>query len=171
MSEQITHMSKAEMLARMQEERARLEAVLGQLSPAQMALPGVEADWSVKDILAHIVAWEGFMRSRMAAALRGEMPGTPQSDADVDQMNAGFFQANKNLPLEEVLAKFADSYQQSYQLVVDTPEADLEDAERFPWRRGRPLCMLVGGNTWWHYEEHRQSIETWLAQHQTQIEE
>lgn len=164
MSAQITQMSKAEMLEKMAGERAHLEAVLAQLTPAQMVLPGVEADWSVKDILAHIAAWEEFMRTRLTAALRGETPDTPQSDAEVDRMNAEFFRAYKALPLADVLATFADSYAQSRQLVGDTPEADLQDAERFPWRQGRPLWLLVGGNTWWHYEEHCRSIETWLAQ-------
>ncbi|MCA9937291.1 MAG: ClbS/DfsB family four-helix bundle protein [Anaerolineales bacterium] len=166
MSEQITKMSKAEMLHRMAQERARLEAALAALTPAQMLLPGVEADWSVKDILAHIVSWEMFMHQGITAAWRGETPHTLQTDAEVDQMNAAFFRENKDRALDDVLAAFADAYEQSRRMVLDTPDADLMEAERFPWRQGRPLWLLVGGNTWWHYEEHRQSIERWLAQNQ-----
>lgn len=92
MSEQITQMSKAEILEKMQGERTRLEAVLAQLSPAQMVLPGVEVDWSVKDILAHIVAWEGFMCSRIAAARCGEVPSMPQTDTEVDQINRHYLE-------------------------------------------------------------------------------
>jgi hypothetical protein len=46
-------------------------------------------------------------------------------------------------------------------VVEDTPEDDF-DPHRFPCRNGEPLWKTVAANTWWHYEEHRQSIRTWL---------
>jgi hypothetical protein len=50
------HVTKAELLARLDREQTRLAAVLASLLPAQWTLPGVVGDWSVKDVLAHIIA-------------------------------------------------------------------------------------------------------------------
>ena len=39
-------------------ERRRLEKNLSKLSGTDMLQQGVVGEWSIKDILAHIVAWE-----------------------------------------------------------------------------------------------------------------
>jgi hypothetical protein len=50
--------SKAELIKDIQVERQRLEKVLATLSKDEMTRPGVIGESTVKDILAHLVAWE-----------------------------------------------------------------------------------------------------------------
>lgn len=45
-------------MAAVEQERGALEAQLAQLSDEQNTMPGVVGDWPVKDVLAHLVAWE-----------------------------------------------------------------------------------------------------------------
>lgn len=50
--------SKDKLLKDIHTERRRLEKTLSNLSMEDMIKPGVTGTWSVKDILAHLVAWE-----------------------------------------------------------------------------------------------------------------
>ena len=49
-------------------------------------------------------------------------------------------------------------------IAAETPDAVLFDAEHFAWREGRPLWFMVAANTYWHYAEHREHLEQWLAE-------
>src|SRR3712207_6012373 len=51
-------MKKSELLARVGEARARLDAALDGLSEEDATRVGVTPEWSVKDCLAHIAMWE-----------------------------------------------------------------------------------------------------------------
>ena len=65
---------KAELLAAIQEERAHLERLLSPLSEEQLCQPVLGGQRSVKDILAHLTAWEQRCISWVEAGLRGETP-------------------------------------------------------------------------------------------------
>lgn len=60
-----------------------------------------------------------------------------------------------------MLADFQDSYQQSLKAVEALSEEDLTDPNRFDWREGEPLWVMVAANTFWHYKEHGESIHAW----------
>jgi hypothetical protein len=62
-----------------------------------------------------------------------------------------------------VLGDFRSSYLQIVEAVQAMPEEDLIDPRRFAWLDGDSLRQLVAGDTYDHYEEHRQQIEEWLA--------
>ncbi len=154
--------TKAELLERIRAARRDLEAVLMDIPEEQMLQPGVMGDWSVKDILAHLVSWEKSMVRWITQAVEGETPEIPQTDEEIDQLNARFYLENRDRPLGEVLADFHRSYQAALARVATTSERDLIDPQRFPFRQGRPLWYNAAGNTWWHYEEHAESLRSWL---------
>ena len=58
MNAQTEKMTKSELLNQIRTERGQLEETLARLTHAQMLLPGVDGEWSVKDALAHISTWE-----------------------------------------------------------------------------------------------------------------
>ena len=164
MSEQ---MSKKQILELIQSERAAFEVTLAQLSQAQMTRPGPDSDWSGKDILAHLAAWQQKMIQWLQESLRGETPDRPAPGMawdDLDALNEQLYLENKDKSLAEVLAAFNHMYQQSWQVVENLTEADLLDPDRFEWRRGDPMWHLVAANTWEHYREHRETIDHWLKQ-------
>jgi hypothetical protein len=160
MNAQIETMTKHILLDQIRSERGQLEETLARLTHAQMLLPGVDGEWSVKDALAHISAWERRMISWIGSHLRGEEPTIPLP-WDVERMNAETFTQVKDLPLAEVLKEFRISYWDSLALSESLSEEQLQTVYADTWPMG-PLWTGVAANTNWHYKEHRRDIEKWL---------
>ncbi|MCP4426141.1 MAG: ClbS/DfsB family four-helix bundle protein [Chloroflexi bacterium] len=156
--------TKAEIFDLITQTRTELEATLARVGEAQMMETGVENGWSIKDILAHIAVWEGWMAQWLTEAIRGEIPDQPQTDEEVDRRNAAAYEANRERPLADILAEFHQVHQEALRAIQAVPEADLFEPGRFLWRKGNPLWHMVGGNTFWHYREHIESIENWLGE-------
>ena len=157
-------MTKEEILHLIRQERESLERTLSELNAAQMTVPGVESDWSVKDILAHITDWELRMVRWIEESQRGEVPQRPEPGMtwdDLDLLNDRTFRLNKDRRLSNVMTDFHASYQKALYAVDSLTERDLVDAKRFEWRDGDPMWQMVAANTWWHYKEHNATISDW----------
>ncbi len=167
MAEHIEPKSKRELLEILQDEKGRLDEVIGQLTKDQLLEPGIESGRSVKDILAHIIDWEQRMIrwiQESAAGLVPQRPAPGMTWNDLDKLNEQTYLQNKNKALAEVLPAFANSYNQALVAVQGLTDEDLFDGSRFAWRDGDPMWHMVAANTWWHYKEHREQIETWLEE-------
>ena len=65
-------MDKPDLRNWLQEEYGQWEALLDQIGPARMDQPGVNGDWSMKDIAAHLTGWNRWLVARFQAAQRNE---------------------------------------------------------------------------------------------------
>jgi len=135
---------------------------LSQLSPEQWLQPGIEGDWSPKDTIAYLSAWEGRVIRRSSEALGEQVPERPVGDQVVDRINAQIYAENRERPLAEVRAEFESSYPQVLRAVEDTPEEDLPRTGLFLAWGDIPLWKFLSVLTWQHYEMHHQPIRTWL---------
>src|SRR5579863_2571499 len=157
---------KAELLAMIQAEYDRFEALLASLSEEQMTIPGVNGVWSVKDNIAHLSAWQGYQAARSEGVLNGVEPPDPTSGLeDEDAQNDYYYQQFKDRPLAEVLADFRASYQR---VLAATQALSWEALNApFPWdSNGVPVGGYTIGNTYGHYEVHREMIQRWLESQQ-----
>lgn len=157
--------TKQEMLDLINDEWIALEDVLRSLDEEKLDQVGVEGGWTVKDVLAHITAWEKLMIQWLQESLRGETPQRPapgESWDDLDDFNERLYSDNKGKMLGEVLQEFTEVHARAIQAVSGMQESDLIDPDRFEWRRGDPIWHLVAGNTWLHYAEHRETISRWI---------
>lgn len=159
MNDRIEHITKPELLDQIRAERQRLEEVIAALTPDQMLQPGASGEWTVKDVLAHISAWERRMIYWIGSHLRGEAPDLPLP-WDVERMNAETYAEVKDKPLAEVLEEFRQSYRDALALAESLNEGQLQTIYTDTWPMG-PLWLGVAANTNWHYKEHRESIEAW----------
>lgn len=158
-------MDKATLLDKIRTRQAEFEALLATLNANQLTTPGVNGDWSIKDILAHLVAWQKRTLAYLAAAAHQEKPGVESisSDAEMNDLNARFYAGNKTRALTDVMADFKNTYAQVVDAVQVLSEEDLFEPNRFTWLRGDPMWELVAGNTYEHIDEHIGSIQAWLA--------
>jgi hypothetical protein len=154
-------MDKEKLLDEMQKSYAALEALLTPLSEEQMTTPGVNGVWSIKDNLAHIVAWQQHELDRQRAIREGVELPEPWPGLSVDESNERIYQENKARPLADVRAELRTGHQQ----LIDTVEAmSNEDLNRpIAWLNGNAPWEYIAGNTYEHYQEHGQIIRDWLA--------
>ncbi len=158
-------MTKSKLVDLIMSERKKLEDCLAQVSAEDKTMPGVENGWSVKDVMAHISAWEGKMRLWLEQITTGVTPDRPPPGEpwpNLDQLNQQIYDENRDKSLAVVEDEFVNSYQETLRLVNSMPEEDLIDPQRYKWSGADPLYYLVGGNTFWHYEEHLVSINKWI---------
>jgi hypothetical protein len=155
---------KAELIARIAQEWTVLFQTIAKIKPEQMNTPDV-GGWTPKDNLAHLAAWEGFM-------LRKYLQGQPAHQAlqideaileqlDEDGINQILFERNRLRGKEDVLKEVEHIHAELLDTLEQMPFADLmqpnaEDPQR------RPVIIWVMGNTYQHYREHRQTIQTTL---------
>jgi hypothetical protein len=168
MSENYNPPNKSALLDVIITERGNLESFLLELTDSQMVETGVEADWSIKDIMAHIAAWERLAHDRIHAALTGKPLKFPviKGDDFVDKFNADVYQRNVTAPLEIVQSEFQASYQ-DFMALIETLEDDfLFQKLPFDWAGDLTAQILISANTHWHYFEHAASIEKWLHNYQ-----
>ena len=153
---------KSELLAEIDQEWVSIERICAGLSEADMIAPGVEGEWSVKDILCHISAWEKYLLDRLGMVMTGQPPNYPsmKSWEDVHRFNAQVYAENKDRPLNSVIIEFRSLYRG----VMTVLEALSEDQLTQPYSYDFPddaltLLRLIRGNTSEHYREHRVAIE------------
>jgi hypothetical protein len=153
-------MTRATFLDSLRSGHADWEALLAQIDADGMVLPGVEGEWSVKDIIAHVTWHEremlGVLRTR--ALVGSELWNLP-----LDQRNAAIYEQNKNRALNDVLEESQQIFPQLLELSESLTDEELNDPRRFsempeewsPWG-------LIADNIYTHYADHIVSIRAWL---------
>jgi hypothetical protein len=136
------------------------------LAEEQLNAPG-PGGWSIKDNLAHLAAWERFMRLHY-------LDGHPAHEAmaidpatferlDEDGVNAVLHERNRDRPAAEILAELKQTHQETLAALDGMSYADLM-RQRFPDDpQARPVVAWVIGNTYEHYREHREIIDRMLG--------
>jgi len=145
---------------------ATLATLLAPLNEEQMTTPGVSGEWSIKDILAHLTAWQKCLLTDMQDATSGDEPATSAlniTGEEMDRLNEQFYQGNKARPLNEVLTDFHSTHSQMLATVQAMSEEDLTDPDRFAWTDGKPLWQFVASETYEHSLEHMGAMRRWLA--------
>jgi hypothetical protein len=159
--------TKAQLLDEMRQENDQFEALLAAIGPARMTQPEVAGGWSIKDIVAHLTAWRRRSVARFQAARTGEPAAPPPwppelQDEDFDAINAWIYAANRDRPLEAVLADSRDTFQQLVDAISALEEAQLRDQSRFAWLEG---SQFRGSTFFGHFhDEHESDMRAWLAQ-------
>jgi len=153
---------KAELMQRIEREWTALQRAIEGLGDEQMNVPDT-GGWSIKDNLAHLAAWERFMRLHHLRDLPPhEVMGVDQAtfeQVDENGLNAILFERNRSRSIADVLAGLNRSHADVLPDLEPMSFADLMK-QRFPGDpEARPLIDWVIGNTYDHYREHRAAIE------------
>lgn len=134
--------SKTAIVARLEEERARLEALAASLPPALLAERGVVGEWSAKDVLAHLADWEAHMLVWLAVARQGDdVPGPEPGLAwdEIPEFNRRVYEAHRDEPLDEVFAAFRDAHRRFMAMAAAMPEEEMLARGRYPLTAGDAL--------------------------------
>jgi hypothetical protein len=162
-----TYLNRAVILERIQTERRRLEQNLVEVPAREMETPGVVGDWSVKDVLAHLVDWEQRFLGWYEAGRRGEWPAVPAPGIgwhELDLLNRQIYERNRERDLEEILADFHASYAQVRATVEAMSQDEIFEPGRYDWLGENALVGPILANTANHYRWAKGHIRAWRLQ-------
>jgi hypothetical protein len=147
--------SKPELLELTYSEHEKLVQKINGMTPDELIFPGSMGNWSVKDILQHLVDWEQRWIRWYQAGKRGENVITPEQGYNWRQMgilNEKYRLMHKDRPLNQVMADFSASYQQIVKVIEKIPEEEMLTIGVYTWTRELPLIAWIAGNTCEHYQ-------------------
>jgi hypothetical protein len=150
-------MNKPELLESIRRERARLDELIAPLDDDDLTTPGVVEQQSIKDLLAHVTAWEQLCLIWMRTGRRIEGPFTDES---LNALNAEMFERDRNLTVADVRTRARRSYAEVLESVG--AQSDEVLAADPAWAPGRALWEVISSNTDEHYREHADQIDVWL---------
>jgi hypothetical protein len=169
-------MNKSELLNWLQEEYRQWEALLDQIGPERMEQPGVNGDWSMKDIVAHLTGWQPRVNAHLRAVQRGEPEPPPPWPAHLqtdDDINAWIYESHRRRSLGEVL----DESRQVFRQLLNVVEALPPDVRIEQVHQGARVYHLVWldsqrfqpGEFFDHFhDDHEPDVRAWLARMENQ---
>lgn len=146
--------AKTELLDLLREAQAAQRAFVDNLSDAERDASGTfnYADWTAKDVVAHCTFWSEQMHERLATIQRGEVP-KPNSDEDIDRLNAQAYQERRDRSWSEVLA---DSEKALQTLIDDISQLDDDQILKTGYfaQPDGTIWRSVLGNSYSHSTQH-----------------
>jgi uncharacterized protein (TIGR03083 family) len=145
---------KEQVLEKIEEAWAALNASYAGLSDADLTEPGVTGSWSVRDILAHVTTWEEEALAMLPIILQGDTPPRYKDRyGGIDAFNALRTEQKRSLSPAEVLEQLAETHRRLTDYVQGVPEEQFAQETRF--RRRLRL------DTYSHYPIHARAIREW----------
>jgi hypothetical protein len=116
-------------------EHSRLLAEVERLPRTERSLPGACAEWSVKDLLAHLDAWNEMFLTWVAQGAAGGTPIVPAKGhtwKTTPALNDEIWRRTREDEYDEVMARLHDSHSR-VQTVVENYSDDLFTPGRLAW--------------------------------------
>ena len=153
-------MNRDELTDSLEAARAKLDAALDGLSAEELTAPGPVGDWSVKDLLAHVTAWDVDLLTNLGKVKRGLKPGRTQwNKALIQTQNEAWHTELLDRPLERVLADYDGVHTQVLKAAQSLSDAEL--AAPADWLQGKPLYQYFVDHIVTHEDEHGLALAEW----------
>lgn len=145
-------------------ERAQWNALLAQVKPDRMEIPGVEGDWSVKDLVAHLTWYEqAVVEGAQQVQNTGKFTRRRPEGVSMDDMNSRIAVESRARSASDVLAEADAVFRQLLAIVEAIPQDMLNDPKRLGLPDDMVPWMGVANNSYAHYREHEPALHAWLA--------
>lgn len=164
---------KEHILAALREQFESWNQLLTSLSEEQITAPRFDLDWSIKDVIAHLWAWQQISSARMEAGALNREPEYPEWivslenwEEEADRLNALTFEKNHAKPWSEVYQNWKSGFLQFLELGNQVAERDLLDGEKYGWLHGYSLAFILIAS-YDHHQEHYEKLAEHLRQRST----
>jgi len=159
---------KQTLLDLMELHRAAWDDTISRFSRNRLLESGVESDWSVKDVIAHVAAYEDWTAEQMEASHRGVVVSEQDLQAmgaegwyDVDNRNRRLHEQMQDKPLDEVLVLSEQAFNRLLEAVESLSDEELQTPQW--WSVGKPLVTAIPAQSFEHYAQHIDALKAWLA--------
>lgn len=129
--------NKAELLEYLTQGRARLLSAIEGLGEEEMTISGVVGDWSVKEVLAHIAAWDKESKAVIERAISQEQPKfdyTISGRRGFAKWNAQEVEKRRAMSVGQILAEMEEAREGLIELTRQLSDEELSRRFIPPWR-------------------------------------
>jgi hypothetical protein len=156
---------KEHILAALKEKFDSWEELLTGLSEEQIIVPHFDYDWSIKDVIAHLWAWQQISIARVEAGLWNQKPQLPDWivesvenwEEDSDRVNALTFEKYHEKSWTEIHQNWQEGFLWFLELGNKISERDLLDGDKYPWLNGYSLAFILIAS-YDHHQEHYEKL-------------
>jgi hypothetical protein len=142
----------------MEQSRRATLAVLARLPEGEIARPRTQGRWSIKDLLAHVAAWEeeGAYRLELIARGRGTRIHFYHDPREIDRFNARVVSAARQTPFPRLLRRLARTRDRLTSALNRLPPRALRDPSH-----EIPVIGWLPEFAWTHEQGHLREIKAW----------
>ena len=143
----------------------RLLELVASIPNDKKVIPGVNGEWTVKDVLAHLCAWHSLIETWYIEGMAGnkpEMPAPGYTWKTTPQLNERIFQDHKNESLDLVFQNLRNSHSKVQGMIEKHSDEDLFTKKRYPWTGSTSMGSYFVSATSSHYQWAIDLIKKWL---------
>jgi uncharacterized protein (TIGR03083 family) len=163
-------------LERLRAARERLLNSFAGVDSQELSSEPTAGDWTVKDLLGHVVSWNEEFRACIRSIQQGGHPGFERSisgEDDFDRWNQEQAAQKRAWTWERILADLERDYQEAVDLILGLEPGDLRKRGVTPWKQAavkRPAEISTADTEsietlityhWRHMNQHARMIERW----------
>ena len=146
-------MNRSQLLKRVDGAWQEFAAACEGFSPQAVVEPGVVGEWSVKDLMGHVAAWEEEALAAVSLIAEGKRLPRYSAYGGIDAFNDTRWRRFRSLPVEEVRSWFVETHARLLDYLGRVPEGLFVRESRF--RRRLRL------DTYGHVPEHTHQVRVW----------
>ena len=153
--------NKQQLIDEAQKEYETLRKQVDGFTLAEMVRPGVIGEWSVKDILAHLLEWQRMFSGWYEAGLRGEKPATPAKGykwSELPALNQDIYERYRDARLEDVRKQLDASHKRMLEVAESLSEEELFTPGLHKWTGVSTLASYFNSCAAAHYRWARTGI-------------
>lgn len=143
-------MGKAEIIAAVEDTWRSFRDSFERLTTTDLEVPGVSGEWSIKDVVGHVAAWD----LALARLLAGRDPGPELSDRQVETFNRQQSSRRSKKTVAEVLTELEEARRTLRDALQATHDGSFVQGS--DWRRRIDTYSVF------HHQEHAADIKIWI---------
>ena len=144
-------MNKGELLERVREAHGKLAKALEGVTEEEATRVGLNSEWSIKDALAHIVAWE-IEGVRSISEIQSNTWKPQKFDKQaIDEFNAHAVESRKENSMSQVRLEFDEAHREMEHAIVTLLPDEVDEST--------PAYKFVEGTTFRHHTHHAAQIQ------------
>ena len=163
--------NKTELLEQMRAGREEWDALIAQIPDSARTEPALAGGWSVKDLIAHVAAFENWTAAQIRAANEGRAPTDRElygveevtldpEGWDLDRENAAIYARYKETPLAEVMTFSSQAFADLVAAVEAVSDEDITRTGAQSWTEDSTLLEIIPGQCYAHYEQHADDLKS-----------
>jgi len=160
---------KDHILTALREQFNSWEELLASMDEEQITIPHFDYDWSIKDVMAHLWAWQQISIARMEGGLQDREPEFPNWivnlgedwEDNADRVNALTFETNHEKSWSEIHQNWKNGFLRFLELGNEISEKERLDGDRYHWLKGYSLAFILVAS-YDHHQEHLEKLLDWL---------